>query len=212
MKRPPWAVSSRSGDERQSISAERTGYRYALARDILGQSNAMGLAMIARVRSLFRRRQSRRISDEVDFRRTAVCERLRVDRNGSWLHLLLIDADCDRHRHGDLLERIEHHLSPIDTVGSCADRRVGLLLPAYPHDELALLSKSILRAGQEMGVIVDLQAIEYPAQSIDEVCDLPAGRFCEPARWLEADGSLRTPTGTEQVDHSRLRRRVSALS
>jgi lipopolysaccharide/colanic/teichoic acid biosynthesis glycosyltransferase len=90
-------------------------------------------------RVLARRRQSGcdfLLSDN-EFRFSADCERMRVDRNGSVLSLLLIELD--RHRATTesiafLARVLEGRLRITDTPGLLNDGRVGVLLPDTPAE------------------------------------------------------------------------------
>jgi lipopolysaccharide/colanic/teichoic acid biosynthesis glycosyltransferase len=67
-----------------------------------------------------------------DFRFAADCERMRVDRNGSVLSLLLIRLPSHKQAAGDIafLSRVlEGRLRVTDTAGLLDDGRVGVLLP-----------------------------------------------------------------------------------
>lgn len=90
-------------------------------------------------RVLARRRASKHdvlLSDR-DFRFAADCERMRVDRNGSVLSLLLIRLPVKKSTAADvaLLARVlEGRLRVTDTPGLIDDGRIGVLLPDTPAE------------------------------------------------------------------------------
>jgi lipopolysaccharide/colanic/teichoic acid biosynthesis glycosyltransferase len=70
--------------------------------------------------------------DEKSLRFELTRERMRVDRNGSVLAVLTIELPADRSRPADFefLGRVLiRRLRITDTIGFCADRKVGVLLP-----------------------------------------------------------------------------------
>ena len=73
--------------------------------------------------------------NDAEFRVAAQCERMRVDRNGSVLTLLLIELSQraeDRPGIGSLVRQLEGRLRVTDTPGLLADGRVAVLLPDTP--------------------------------------------------------------------------------
>lgn len=91
----------------------------------------------ARVFARRRGAHSNFLLDERDFRFAADCERMRVDRNGSTLSLLLIRLP--RHKRAvtdvNLISRIlEGRLRTTDTPGQLNDGRIAILLPDTPAE------------------------------------------------------------------------------
>ena len=81
------------------------------------------------------RRRSPQVPNLLDvsgFHRTAVAERMRVDRNGSPLSILLLRLPTDRSTRKDyafLAEVLKRRLRMTDSAGLLRDGRVGVLLP-----------------------------------------------------------------------------------
>jgi lipopolysaccharide/colanic/teichoic acid biosynthesis glycosyltransferase len=85
--------------------------------------------------SIFRRRSKPNdglLLDDADFRYAADCERMRVDRNGSVVSLLLIDLPIQQRSDSPvevMANLLDRRLRVTDTPGILADGRIGVLLP-----------------------------------------------------------------------------------
>ena len=71
-----------------------------------------------------------------DFQQAAMCERMRVDRNGSILSILVIQLApqaADAKNVANLVAKLEQRLRLTDTCGKLPDGRIGVLLPDTPE-------------------------------------------------------------------------------
>ena len=88
--------------------------------------------------SVIKRRESSGndfLLDDEDFRFAAECERMRVDRNGSLLSLLLVKLHTQNYEDLAFFTRLlEGRIRVTDTPGLLADGRVAILLPDTPAE------------------------------------------------------------------------------
>lgn len=107
--------------------------------------------------------------DEEEFRFAAECERMRVDRNGSILSLLLVRLSAKHSTAKDIafLARVlEGRLRTTDTPGLLADGRVGVLLPDTPAEgawKVAADISEVYPTGPERP---ECEVLVYPPQDL----------------------------------------------
>lgn len=105
------------------------------------------------------------LHDQRSFQFSAECERMRVDRNGSPLSILLFTLP-QHARGGDGLQRVtevcEARLRITDTVGQLQDGRIGVLLPDTPRSGACHVAESLCSRLDESLRPIDWEVIVYP--------------------------------------------------
>lgn len=123
----------------------------------------------ARVKAWSSRSRHCSFLDNEEFRFAAECERMRVDRNGSVLSLLLIKLPAKHARNSDLgfLARLlEGRLRVTDTPGVLSDGRVGVLLPDTPAAGAWKVAEDVSEAYPAGPERPECEVITYPDSGV----------------------------------------------
>lgn len=97
-----------------------------------------------------------------EFEHAATCERMRVDRNGSILSILLIQLSDNQHQNAELAKLLDERLRLTDTAGLLRDGRVGVLLPDTPLDGAWKVADDLGKELQESGSKPSFEVMIYP--------------------------------------------------
>ena len=136
----------------------------------------------ARVFARRRGRIEKYLLSEPDFRFAADCERMRVDRNGSVLSLLLLRLPAHKKSASDvrLLARIlEGRLRTTDTPGRLDDGRIAVLLPDTPAEGAWKVAEDVSDVFPPGPDRPECDVLVYPPRpgdrdAVEEAVDQPA--------------------------------------
>jgi lipopolysaccharide/colanic/teichoic acid biosynthesis glycosyltransferase len=141
-----------------------------MQRRITSAINMDLINWIVRIPGSIRRRTTLKVSylsDSSSFHRSALAERMRVDRNGSCLSILLLQLPEDRSTHRDyqfLAGVLEGRLRITDAAGLLADGRIGVLLPDTPPAGAWKVASDICEVYPVGHERPDCEVLAYPDQ------------------------------------------------
>lgn len=133
-----------------------------------------------------------------EFRKAALCERMRIYRNNSVLTVLLIDIVAYLHDSSDpvtkVCECLEPRLADIDSYGLTHGGRVGVLLPDYTAEAAHEFIDELVYECRRSGCPISVEMIQFPDQPIDELLEKDPTIAHRPRRHGKAATFFALPT------------------